>query len=167
MNIYDIEKEIEECVDLETGEVKADRLEQLLMERDKKIEGAALIAKSADADIAAIDKEIERLQERKKVKENTKNSCKEFLKNVLAGQKFETAKVVVSFRNVPIVVYDNEDKFLEHILENKNKKLWKGFLNTKTITKNSINKKAVEAYVKEGNTLDGCHYEKRLHAQIK
>ena len=58
MNIYDIDKAIEACVDKETGEIiDAEALDKLKMERDQKIENVACWAKNLEAEAKAIKEE--------------------------------------------------------------------------------------------------------------
>ena len=53
MNLFEIENEIMNCWDQETGEIlDSDRLDQLEMERDTKIENIALYIKNLTADAA-------------------------------------------------------------------------------------------------------------------
>ena len=50
MNIYDIDKAIEACVDTETGEIiDGEKLDALQMERAAKIEGVACWVKNLPA----------------------------------------------------------------------------------------------------------------------
>lgn len=97
--LYEIDAEIMDCVDVETGEIiDVERLETLNMERDKKIEGVALYVKQLRAEADAIKTEEKALAERRKKKENLLTGYAEWLRNVLSGQSFETAKVALSFR---------------------------------------------------------------------
>lgn len=100
MNLYQIDAAILECLDAETGEVlDCDRLEELHLEREQKIEGVALYIKNLLAGVAEIKVEEAALAERRRVKENKVKRLKEYLADALGGQKFETAKVALSFRS--------------------------------------------------------------------
>lgn len=103
MNLYQIKQEIEqainECVDFETGEIiDSERLDKLNMELNEKRENIALYIKNMVADSKAIDEEIKILTQRKKSINNKVDWLKSYLADDLQGNKFETAKVVVSFR---------------------------------------------------------------------
>lgn len=103
MNLYQIKQEIEqainECVDFETGEIiDSERLDKLNMALNEKRENIALYIKNMIADSKAIDEEIKNLTARKKSINNKIDWLKQYLANDLQGSKFETAKVVVSFR---------------------------------------------------------------------
>lgn len=124
MNIWQIDARIEEIlwlekeelVDNETGEIisVADKLKQLEMERDKKIENAALAIKNMMAEADAIKAEENALYERRKALENKTESFKRFLMAVLTRgdgthEKFSTGRVAVSIRfNRPSVVISDE-----------------------------------------------------------
>lgn len=99
MNLYQIDKEIMECVDTETGEiVDYDRLNTLQMEWDVKVENIACWIKNLRSDADALKAEEQALAGRRKAAENKAESLKKYLSGYLAGQKFSTAKVAVSFR---------------------------------------------------------------------
>lgn len=103
MNLYQIKEEIEqainECVDFETGEItNPELLDSLNMALNEKRENIALYIKNLVADSKAIDEEIKNLTARKKSINNKIDWLKQYLANDLQGNKFETAKVVVSFR---------------------------------------------------------------------
>lgn len=103
MNLYQIKQEIEqainECVDFETGEIlDSERLDRLNMALNEKRENIALYIKNLVADSKAIDEEIKNLTARKKSINNKIDWLKQYLASDLQGNKFETPKVVVSFR---------------------------------------------------------------------
>lgn len=99
MNLYEIENEILNCVDMETGEiVDIEKLESLQMERDQKIENIGCWIKNLLADAKALKEEKDNLAARQKSAENKAASLKEFLSKYLDGEKFKTAKVSISYR---------------------------------------------------------------------
>jgi len=99
MNIYDIKREIEACVDKETGEIiDAAKLDALQMERDEKIENVVLWIKNLTAEAKAIKEERVTLAKRQLAAENKALSLKAYLADALGGKKFQTAKCAVSFR---------------------------------------------------------------------
>ena len=104
MNLFEIENEIMNCWDQETGEIlDSNRLDQLEMERDEKIENIALYIKNLTADAKALKAEKQSFEERQKAAENKADSLKRYLANYLAGQKFSTPRVVISFRKTSSV----------------------------------------------------------------
>lgn len=99
MNLYEIENEILNCVDMETGEiVDIEKLESLQMERDQKIENIGCWIKNLLADAKALKEEKDNLAIRQKSAENKAASLKAYLSNYLNGEKFKTAKVAISYR---------------------------------------------------------------------
>lgn len=103
MNLYEIKQSIQEaidkCIDMETGEIiNPELLDNLNEQLNIKRENIALYIKNLVADSKAIDEEIKNLTARKKSINNKIDWLKQYLANDLQGNKFETAKVVVSFR---------------------------------------------------------------------
>ena len=100
MTIYEIDNEIMNCIDMETGEViDTEKLNDLQMERDAKIENVALWIKELKAEAEAIKNEEQALAERQRVAENKAESLKNWLAYALNGEKFKTSKCSVSYRN--------------------------------------------------------------------
>lgn len=129
MNIWEIDARIEEIlqleeeelVDNETGEIilVSDKLEQLEMERDKKIENAALAVKNMTAEVNAIKAEEKALYERRKALENRTESFKRFLMMALTRadgthEKFSTCRAAVSVKFNPPSVVISDEAILPH-----------------------------------------------------
>lgn len=103
MKLFEINAALEELLnqqDPDTGELTCDldQLDALMMERDEKLEGLALYVKNADAEAKAIREEEKALAERRRSLENKAERAKGFLAEQLAGEKFSTPKVAVSYR---------------------------------------------------------------------
>lgn len=99
MNLYEIENEILNCVDMETGEiVDIKKLESLQMERDQKIENIGCWIKNLLADARALKEEKDNLATRQKSAENKAASLKSYLLKYLDGEKYKSAKVSISYR---------------------------------------------------------------------
>ncbi len=118
MKLYEINEQIEALlndVDPETGEINFDpaALDELMLAREEKLESIALAIKNIAADVNAIAQEIRTLTERKRVLENKAESIKGYLQNALAGSKFSTPKVAISYRNTKSVEI-NEAKFWDN-----------------------------------------------------
>jgi chromosome condensin MukBEF ATPase and DNA-binding subunit MukB len=91
--LYDIDQEILDCVDRETGEIlDAERLDALQMEREKKLEGVALWIKDLNAEAAAVKAEADKLTARKKALDNKIDSIKTWLAAALNGEKLKTPR---------------------------------------------------------------------------
>ena len=99
MTIYEIDNEIMNCIDMETGEViDTDKLNDLQMERDAKIENVALWIKELKAEAEAIRNEKQALADRQRVAENKAESLKNWLAYALYGEKFKTSKCSIFYR---------------------------------------------------------------------
>ena len=108
MNLFQIDEEIMSCVDMETGEiVDTERLEQLQMDRDTKIENIACWIKNLTADVKALKAQKQAFADRQKAAENKAESLKKYLSGYLGGQKFSTDKVAISFRKTSSVNVTN------------------------------------------------------------
>lgn len=112
MTLYEINREIEACVDDETGEIiDAERLEKLELDKKTKIENVGLWYKNLVSDAQALKNEIDVLQERKKKAESKAEQLKMYLDSALTGEKFETGKVQMFYRKSKSVNLD--DDFIE------------------------------------------------------
>ncbi len=107
MKLYEIDQQLqrlleldtERMVDAETGEIlTAEEIDKLQMDRTEKIEGCLLVIKNKAAEAEAIDAEIKRLTERKRILNNKEKWLREYVAQSLAGEKFTTARVAVSYR---------------------------------------------------------------------
>lgn len=98
-NLYEIDTQITECFDADTGELlDAEKLENLMIEKENKLENVALWIKNLKADAAMYKAEKTAFAERQAAAERKAESLTMWLKNALDGQKFKTEKTEVSFR---------------------------------------------------------------------
>ena len=108
MTLYQINEEIMNCIDQETGEIiDIDRLNALEMERDTKISNVACWIKDLKAEAEAIKAEKQALEKRQKAAENKAESLKQWLQIVLDGDKFKDARCSISYRKTERVVFDD------------------------------------------------------------
>lgn len=104
MTLYEIDQKLLDCIDLETGEIiNAEKLTELTMERDEKVEKVALWIKELKAEAEALKAEKQAFADRQRTAENKIESLKKWLADALAGEKFKTTKVMVSFRKTKSV----------------------------------------------------------------
>lgn len=104
MTLYEIDQKLLDCIDLETGEIlNEERLNELQMERNEKLEKVALWIKELNAEADALKAEKQAFADRQKAAENKAESLKKWLADALAGEKFKTTKVMVSFRKTKSV----------------------------------------------------------------
>mgnify|MGYP002520286305 CR=1 FL=1 len=97
-NLYEINQAIVECLDPETGEIIDDRISDLLMEKEQKLENIALWIKNLQADVQMFKTEKESFEKRQKAAEKKLASLMQYLTDNLQGEKFSTGKCAVSFR---------------------------------------------------------------------
>ena len=115
--LYDIDQEILDCVDLETGEIlDSAKLDALQMERERKLEGVALWIKDMNAEATAVKEEADKLNARKKALDNKVAALKQWLLYALNGEKLKTARCnVYQTHNTRLAVADEPAliKFLQ------------------------------------------------------
>ena len=119
MRLYEIDEAILGCIDTETGEIlDADKLNALQIEREKKLENVALWIKNLTSDAEALKAEKQAFAERQKAAESKAESLKKWLTEALAGEKFKTTRVAVSFRKTKSVQVEDvlklDDSFLKY-----------------------------------------------------
>lgn len=160
MNIYEIDSAILACVDSETGEViDVEKLSELQLAREAKVEGVACWIKNLTANAASIREEEKRLAERRRAMENKVESLKKYLADALGGQSFETAKCRLSFRSSAAVSVDDEEALIGWLTKNYRDDCLKYSA--------SVDKKAIGQILANGVKVDGAHIETRSNLQIK
>ena len=158
MKLYEIDNAILECIDLETGEIiDIDKLNELQLERETKIENVALWIKDLKAEAEAIKAEKMALAARQKVAENKAESLKKWLAYALDGQKFKTAKCSVSFRNTESVEVTPEG--LEALMKEHDELL--------TYKYPEPNKTAIKQAIKDGLNVQGVQLVQNTSTIIK
>ena len=122
MKIYEIDQAIEDLiansVDPDTGELMIDfrELDDLQMERERKIENLGLYIKNVTAEAKAIGEEERSLASRRRALEAAGDRARAYLEFVLHGEKFTTPRLAVSYRTSQSVELDND--FLEWAMQN-------------------------------------------------
>lgn len=152
-NLYQIDEAIMNCVNMESGEIiDIERLDQLQMDRDLKIENIALFIKNLLSDAAGIKAEKDNLAQRQKVCENKANNLKKYLSNYLAGQRFSTSKVAISFRKSESVNVQDISKLPKEYLKYKDP---------------DPDKTAIKSALKSGKEIPGAEIIVNQNIQIK
>ena len=158
MTIYEIDQAIMECVDLETGEIiDTDKLNELELERESKIEGVACWIKDLKAEAEAIKNEKQALAERQKVAENKAESLKKWLAYALQGEKFKTTKCAISFRKSEAV--EVTDEGLNNLMKEHDELL--------TYKAPEPNKTKIKQALKDGLSVEGVQLVQNISTIIK
>lgn len=152
-NLYEINNQILACVDLDTGEIiDMDKLQELQMEFDQKVEGVACWIKNLLSEAKALKEEKDNLAERQKACENKAASLKEYLQSALGGQKFKTSKVSISYRKSEQVQVDDMSKLGADYLKFKEPE---------------ADKTKIKQALKAGIQLKGAQLVEKQNIQIK
>ena len=161
MKLYEIDREIEACIDFETGEIlNPERLDALQMERTKKLEGVALYIKNLTAYAKELREEEKALAERRRQAERKVEGLSQWLTNALQGEKLTTAKAAISFRKSERLDIISEDYF----------RLWadrNGRNDLLTFVAPKANAAAIKQAIKAGEDIPYMRVEERLNMQIK
>lgn len=76
MNLYEINSQILDCIDQETGEVMdIDRLEELNMAKAEKVDNIACWVKNLEADVAAFEAQEKAFADRKAAAKRKIDGC--------------------------------------------------------------------------------------------
>ena len=154
MNLYEINSQILDCIDPETGEVMdIDRLEALNMAKAEKVDNVACWVKNLEADVVAFEAQEKAFADRKAAAKRKIDSLKHYLTDALGGQNFSSDRCTVSFRRSKAVsVLDEAAVPAEYM--------------TEKITC-TPNKTAIAALLKTGAAVPGCELVERVNPSVK
>lgn len=152
MKLYEINEAILACVDPDTGEADTEKLDELMLMREEKLENLALWVKDLKAEADAIKAEEKALAERRQAKERKAESIMQYLEKALAGQKFETSRAVCSFRKSQKVEITDLDKIPDDYLR---------------YSKPTADKTAIKAAIKDGIIIEGAALVDSVTMSIK
>lgn len=151
-SLYEIDQEIMNCIDLETGEiVDVDKLSELQMWREQKIENVALWVKNLNAEAAAYKAEKDAFAEREKATKVKAEKLSEWLAVALNGEKLTSNRVAISFRKSEAVEVEDETAVPDYCFK----------------IKKEISKSTIKALLKAGEKIPGCRIVQNLNLQIK
>ena len=145
MNLYELSSDLIALYDIESVEDLEVIREIIKQEIQNKSTGIVAVVRNLESNIAAIDTEIKRLQELKRLKQNNITRLKEYTKecmNIQGIKKLETSLGNISIRKTPASV-----KILDET------KIPLEYLNVKQVT--SIDKKTLLDDLKDGLILEG------------
>ena len=161
-SLYDIDQEILDCVDAESGEIlDVEKLDALQMEREKKLEGVALWVKDMKAEADAVKAEADKLTARRKALENRIESAKEWLLRALDGGKLKTPRCNVYQTHSQKVVIDDEKAMIDMLMTSP---FGEKFLRMKDP---EIDKNALKDSMKQGYEYEFAHLEATESVVIK
>ena len=118
--LYEIDQEILDCLDMETGEIlDTEKLDALQMERERKLEGVALWVKDLKAEAEAVKAEADKLTARKKALDNKIDGLKNWLLMALDGEKLNTPRCkVYQTHSQRLVIVGEEKDFIAWLERN-------------------------------------------------
>lgn len=164
MKLYDIDQQLREIleavkIDEETGEIidgfDPKNFEQLILERNKKLEGIGIYIKELTAESEQLKAEYKNLKERADRKLKKIENLKNFLSGYMTANeisKFETSKIVLSFRKSEAVEADEAcvpkkyfNKKIEYVLD----------------------KAGIKKLLKSGAKIKGAQLVERQNLQVK
>lgn len=157
MKLFEIDAELENCVDPETGEFDESKYNLLTHLRDEKIEGLICYYKNIVADAEALKTQETIFKERRMREEKKAESLKAFLSRTLNGEKFRTDKVDVGFRKSKIV--QTAEDFVKWAVEHDRDDLL-------TYKEPTANKTAIKEALANGEELPAEIVE-NMNIQIK
>jgi len=153
-NLYEINEQLLNCVDTETGEiVDLEKFDGLQMERDQKIENVALWYKNLQSEANQFKIEKDLFADKQKRAERKAESLKNYLDSALKGSKFGTVKVDISYRKSTSVNVLDMDKLPEEY--------------KKSVTTVSADKVELGKVLKTGVVIDGAEIVESNNIQIK
>ena len=159
MTLFEIDALIYNSIDPETGEIDAEVLSKLEMERDAKITNICLFIKNLTADAKAYEEQKKDFARKQEVAENKIKSLKNYLSSYLNGCSWdgdEQKRCAVSYRKSTSVELDL-DKFMKF----RGKKAYLSFKDPEP------NKTAIKDALKAGKKIPGCALVDKQNIQIK
>lgn len=157
-NLYQL-LENDMVVDEETGEILFDEsdIDNLLLTREEKLENTGCYIKNLLSDIEQLKAEEKNLKARRQTKEKKVERLKSYLSNsmlLFGDKKFETPRIVLSFRKSKQVEIDPEAKIPQDYMTVK--------------VEESPNKtKLKDAILKQGLSFDGVQVVEKENLQLK
>ena len=160
--IYEIDQEILDCVDMETGEIlDVEKLDALQMEREQKLEGVALWVKDLRAEADAVKAEADKPNARKRALDNKVTALKSWLLIAMDGGKLKTPRCNVYPTHSQRVAVADEKKLIEFLqtLEDPEKFL--------TFKDPELRKDEIKKALKDGTIIPGAELETTESVVIK
>ena len=163
-SLYEINNELEQVISLmfteamesETGEVSqeiADRISELQLQKEEKLDNLGAYIKNLKAETEALKNEIDNLKARMDSKKKKVEWLSNYMASVLNGEKFESPRVAVSFRKSESVVVTDIDLLRPEFVKEK--------------VERTADKTAIKEALKAGQEVSGAYLEAKSNIQIK
>ena len=154
--LYELVKEIENFdldIDEETGEIlNMDELDALQLEKDTKVENICLWVKNLKSDAEAYRSEKKAFEQKIRAAENKAARLTAYVDYILAGDKFKSSKVSVSYRkSEQIECADLLDVDVDYL----------------RYKEPELDKKKIKDAIKAGIEVKGCQLVERQNLQIR
>lgn len=154
--LYELVKEIENFdlqIDEETGELlNIDELDALQLEKDAKVENICLWIKNLKSDAEAYRTEKKAFEQKIRAAENKAAKLTAYVDYILAGNKFKSSKVSVSYRkSEQIECADLLDVDVDYL----------------RYKEPELDKKKIKEAIKAGIEVKGCQLVERQNLQIR
>ena len=154
--LYELVKEIENFdlqIDEETGEIlNMDELDALQLEKDAKVENICLWIKNLKSDAEAYRTEKKAFEQKIRAAENKAARLTAYVDYILAGDKFKSSKVSVSYRkSEQIECADLLDVDVDYL----------------RYKEPELDKKKIKDAIKAGIEVKGCRLVERHNVQIR
>lgn len=153
--LYDIIKSIESFefeVDEETGEIlNMAELDALQVDKETKVENIAMFIKNLKADAAMYADEEKAFAQRKKAAANKAERLQKYLAAMLAGEKYKSARVAITWRKSEQVDITSIDE------------LPAGYY----VTEKKPDKMKIKQAMKNGEQVPGAVLVERENIQVK
>ena len=151
--LFEINQEIIDCIDMETGEIIApEKLEALQMDKHDKLRNIAFVALNAAADVKAYEEQEKKFAARKKAAKATVAWAKETLARELAGQKMKEPEFTISYRKSEAVEIADLNSVPDEFLVPQPPK---------------VDKAGLKEAIKGGAVIDGVTIAEKHNIQIK
>lgn len=153
MNLYDIDAAILSCVDMETGEiVDAEKLDELNMEKSRKIRNIACWVKELKAEAAALKEQKEAFAAREKAAKSKAEGLMSYLAAYLGGKSVKDTEYQISFRTSKATEITDEAAIPQVF---------------RIPQPDKIDKAGILAALKDGTIITGAQLVERQSIQIK
>lgn len=161
MTLYEINAQIFDLIDPETGELKDyESFAQLQMDREQKIENVALFIKNLEAEAKAIKDEEASLKARREPLENKAKRLRKYLEDALCGEEFKTARCSISYRKSKALEVEDTGALAQWLEEN-------GFHDLVVYAAPTVSKTEVTKLLKSGTEIPGAVLTERSNLQLK